>query len=288
MEPLQSFWVPYKTDASYIEVGDTRMALNTANNAGGLNPVNGGAMRLTWGGSGSGFAQLYRSDFESHEADDGGAIWTSVETDITACSFRSNEALDRGGAIDASGSALRFKNAYISNNQADVGGAIWADADLVIAYSTVIDNSYAASGSAILVAEDIEIGGSILDNGLNDSCQLVGLGGSLDMDDSVVTDDDAAAGNQNGCEDASSTNVLFSTRSDLELSASETPATSPAQNYTRLLKTIAPPNPPSDAKDHVTPVGGACPAVGTSITTDYDANARPGTGDCDAGSHEES
>jgi hypothetical protein len=131
-----------------------------------------------------------------------------------------------------------------------------------------------------LVAEDIEIGGSILDNGLNDSCQLVGLGGALDMDDSVVTDDDAAAGNQNGCENASSTNVLFSTRSGLKFGG-ETPSTvANAQNLSQTLTSG------SDAEDHILPSGGGCPAVGLSITTDYDVDSRPGLSDCDAGADE--
>lgn len=255
------------------------MTPNETTNAGTGSAVRRGAAGHQ-GGTGSPFAEVVRSDFENHEADDRGAIWTSVEMDITACSFRSNEAFDRGGAIDASGSALRLKNAYIGNNQADVGGAIWADAGLVIAYSTVIDNSYAAPGSAILVAEDIKIGGSILDNGLNDSCQLVGLGGSLDMDDSVVTDDDAAAGNQNGCEDASSTNVLFSTTSGLKFGTEAQSTVTDAQNFSQRLTSG------SDAEDHVVPSGGTCPAVGASIAADYNADSRPGVGDCDAGADE--
>ena len=273
---------PIQINAPFTEFGDSQVINNVATDADdALTPnVAGGALRIS--DDPTDFAQIYRSDFSSNEADDGGALWTSVETNITQCSFRDNVAYDRGGAVHASGTAVRFVNPYIARNEADLGGAIWANLrDVVVAYGTVVDNVVIDPLSALIVADDVSIGGSILDNGFNSSCQS---SGTLATDDSVVTDDSSGMGTTNSCVTGSSTNVLFSTTSGLDFdSGGDDPASSgSAKNWLLPIEST------SDAKDHVVPSGGACPAAGANVSVDAESDSRPGSGDCDAGSDEQS
>jgi predicted outer membrane repeat protein len=273
---------PVQINAVFTEIGDSSIVDNVATDAAdALTPkVLGGALRI--GGSPTDFAQIYRSDFSTNQADDGGALWTAVETNLTQCSFRDNVAVERGGAVYANGTAVRFVNPYVAGNQADLGGAIWANLrDVVIAYGTLIDNVVINSLSALIVGDDVTIGGSILDNGFNSSCQS---SGTLATDDSVVTDDSSGMGATNTCVTGSSTNVLFSTTSGIDFDGNEARVapTGPERNWIQRIKST------SDAKDHVTPVGGACPAAGTNVSVDAEVDPRPGSGDCDAGSDEES
>lgn len=90
--------------------------------------------------------------FEANLADAGGAVATSdAVVEFDTCRFTRNDAFQFGGAVYASGGAVRFVDCLVDDNLSDEGGGIasaFCDMDLV--RCRLVENT-ATSGGAMIV-----------------------------------------------------------------------------------------------------------------------------------------